>query len=390
MNLGAVILAAGFSSRMGAFKPLLTLGKTTVLEHVAQTFIHAEITPIVVTGYKHAEIEALAQSINIQTLHNPRFEEGMFTSIQTGLDHMANAGYAGVFLLPTDIPLVRSGTLSFMQADFAQNSGSCRLWQPVFNGRRGHPPLLRRDLAQSIAALPPNLNLREALNGVLPEHKREVTVYDRYILRDMDYPGDYVDMLAEYENYDVLYPSEAWALLLKYRGDEPKLLRHSLKVMQVALNLALALKHKGANINVRLVQSSALLHDVGKGRDNHACFAAELLAGLELPRMGYVAGCHSGFLLSQGLCDYLGEDVLAAKVVFIADKFVSGQSGDTLVTVDQRFANASARFGQNPEAARRIERLHNEAKATCAEISALLGRPIEEFVLGGGNGGQDV
>lgn len=382
MKLGAVILAAGFSSRMGAFKPLLALGNTTVLEHVAETFRHAEITPVVVTGYKHEDIETLAAKINVQTLHNPRFEEGMFTSIQTGFGYAANAGFEGVFLLPTDIPLVRSGTIRFMQADFAKHKAACDLWQPVFNKRRGHPPLLKRDLVHSIANLPPNDNLRDALAAVALDRKRAVPVYDRYVLRDMDYPADYVDMLDEYESYDVLYPSEAWALLLRYHGDKPQLLRHSLTVMRVALKLALALEHKGALLNVRLVQSCALLHDIGKGHDEHACFGAELLASLELPRMGYVIGCHSGFGLSQGMCDYLDDDELAAKVVFIADKFVGSNSGDTLVSVAQRFDSARARFGQNPEAARRIEQLYAEAQAVCAEISGLLRRPIEELVFG--------
>ena len=380
-QFGAVILAAGFSSRMGAFKPLLSLGGTTVLEYVVQTMCHAEITPVVVTGHKYAEIEALAQKLKVETVHNPRFEEGMFTSIQSGFAYMAEKTFSGVFLLPIDIPMIRFSTLTFLQAEFMQNSALYDLWQPTFNGRRGHPPLLKTGLVRKIAAMQNDTSLREALATLPPNRKCEVPVCDRYILRDMDYPADYVALLSEFESYDVLYPAEAYALLLKFRGDKPKLLRHSLKVMQVALRLALALKHKHVPINVRLVQSCALLHDIGKGHPDHACFSAELLASMELPRMGYVTGCHSGFTLSQGLCDFLKDDTLAAKVVFIADKFVGSNSGDSLGTVDERFEAARRRFGNDPEAARRIEHLHAEAKAVCAEISALLNQPIEDVVF---------
>lgn len=380
-QLGAVILAAGFSSRMGMFKPLLPLGDSTVLEHVVRTFKHAEITPIVVTGHNHIEIEALTQKLKVETVHNPRFEEGMFTSIQSGFAYMANRDFNGVFLLPTDIPLVRSSTLTFLQADFAENQVLYDLWQPAFKGHRGHPPLLKMGLVQKIAAMQSDSNLREALALLPPNRKREITVCDRYILRDMDYYQDYVTLLEDYQNYDVLYPDEAYALLLKYRGDKPKLLRHSLKVMQVALRLALALERRSVPINVRLVQSCGLLHDIGKGHADHACFSAELLASLELPRMGYVTGCHSGFALSQGLSDFLKDDELAAKVVFIADKFVGSNSGDTLGTVDERFDAARRRFGDNADAARRIANLHAEARAVCAEISALLGQPIEDVVF---------
>lgn len=380
-QFGAVILAAGFSSRMKAFKPLLPLGNITVLEHVLQTMRQAEITPVVATGHNHGEIEALAQKLKAATVHNPLFEHGMFTSIQSGFAYMADMAFGGVFLLPADIPMIRFSTLTFLQADFLQNHALYELWQPTFNGRRGHPPLLKMDLVRKIAALQNDTSLREAL-ATLPENRKcKVSVCDRYILRDMDYPADYAALLAEYANHDVLYPAEAYALLRKFHAAKPKLIRHSLKVMQVALRLALALQRKNVPLNVRLVQSCALLHDIGKGHPDHACFAAELLASLELPRMGYVTGCHSGFALSQGLCDYLKDDTLAAKVVFIADKFVGSNSGDSLGTVDERFEAARKRFDGNPEAARRINHLHNEAKCVCAEISTLLNQPIDDVVF---------
>lgn len=381
MRFGAVILAAGLSSRMRSFKPLLVMGNGTVLEQVVQTFRHAEVTPVVVTGHQHAEVETVARKLNVVTVHNHAYESGMFSSIKSGFVYMADQPYAGVFLLPTDIPLIRYSTLSFMQSDFTNNFRNFDLWHPIFNHKKGHPPLLKMPLVRDISQASADGNLRDILSDLPDERKQLVSVCDKFILQDMDYPADYVDLLDEYDHYDVLAPSEAYALLLKYRGDQPQLIAHSLKVMQVALRLALRLKYKNAGLNVRLVQSCALLHDIGKGFPNHACFSAELLAGLELTRMGYVTGCHSGFALSQGLSAFLGEDELAAKIVYIADKFVSSNSGNHLVTIKERFDSARRRFGDNPEAAANINRYHNEAKRVCAEISRFLGQPIEDVVL---------
>lgn len=378
----AIILAAGLSSRMGAFKPLLPLGDTTVLEHVANTFRRAEITPLVVGGHNFNALKALADKIGVEAEYNPHFEQGMFTSVKAGFARMAGHNYDGVFLLPIDIPLVRLSTLTLLKNDFNANHAAYDVWQPVFRLHNGHPPLLKQNLAQKITALPNHSNLHEVLCGVETGRKRKVNVFDRLILRDMDYKHEYERLKAEYALRDILHPSEAYAMLLQFRGDNPKLVRHSLKVMQVALRLALALKRKNVNINVRLVQSGALLHDIGKGEPEHAYYAAELLRNLDLPRMGRIAGCHSGFALSRGLCQNLGQDALAAKVVFIADKFVGSNSGDTLVTVNERFNNARARFGKNAEALQRINSLHNEARNVCAELSALLGQPIEKAVFG--------
>lgn len=381
--LGAVILAAGLSSRMRSFKPLLTMGEGSVLERIVKIFQHADITPVVVTGHNHTEIEALAQKLKVETVHNPAYEEGMFTSVQRGLGHMANRPCGGVFLLPTDIPLVRFSTLVFMQAEFSQNRDKYDLWYPVYRGRKGHPPLLKIDLVKEIAALPPDNNLRDVLSAVPAARKAHVDVCDKYILRDMDYPAEYVALLDEFDGYDVLSPAEAYVLLKKMRGNDERLIKHSLKVMLVALRIGLALRAKRAKVDLKLIQSSALLHDIGKGQPNHACFAAEILASLELPRMGYVAGCHSGFALSCGLYEFLGKDELSAKVVYIADKYVGSDSGDYLVSLNERFDASMRRFGDNPEAARNIKKYRKEAHSVHDEISGILGKPLEELIFTG-------
>ena len=48
MRTGAVIVAAGMSSRMGEFKPLLQLGGLTFVQRVVSNFQQAKVFPIVV------------------------------------------------------------------------------------------------------------------------------------------------------------------------------------------------------------------------------------------------------------------------------------------------------------------------------------------------------
>lgn len=51
--IAAVILAAGFSSRVGAFKLLLPFGPETALERVIRAFVEAQVSPIVaVEGHR--------------------------------------------------------------------------------------------------------------------------------------------------------------------------------------------------------------------------------------------------------------------------------------------------------------------------------------------------
>ena len=59
MAFGALIPAAGLSSRMGRFKPLLPLGGSTFLDQLLHTMRAAGVGPVViVTGWHAEEIEA--------------------------------------------------------------------------------------------------------------------------------------------------------------------------------------------------------------------------------------------------------------------------------------------------------------------------------------------
>ena len=52
MNIGAVIVAAGRSSRMGDFKPMLNIGSISIAQRIIATFHQADVTKIaMVTGY---------------------------------------------------------------------------------------------------------------------------------------------------------------------------------------------------------------------------------------------------------------------------------------------------------------------------------------------------
>ena len=52
----AVLLAAGYSSRMGEIKPLLPLGKTTVIRRQVEMLQSVADRIIVVTGYRGEEV----------------------------------------------------------------------------------------------------------------------------------------------------------------------------------------------------------------------------------------------------------------------------------------------------------------------------------------------
>lgn len=85
-SLGAILLAAGASTRMGSVKQLLPWNKLTLLEHSIQQLKHAEIdTLVVVLGANDKQIREKVNFDGVDVAVNPDWEKGMATSIATGL-----------------------------------------------------------------------------------------------------------------------------------------------------------------------------------------------------------------------------------------------------------------------------------------------------------------
>ncbi len=144
-QLSAIILAAGLSSRMGELKALLPLGnggnvgERTVLEQCLTLFRQCGVEDLaVVTGHRADEVGTVAALAGARLVHNPDFASGMYSSIRAGVGALPDQ-CSGFFLLPVDLSLVRCGTIRLLTRSFAQ--APARIVYPVFDGRRGHPPL---------------------------------------------------------------------------------------------------------------------------------------------------------------------------------------------------------------------------------------------------------
>src|SRR6266496_4207327 len=117
-TFAALILAAGYSSRMGQFKPRLPLGNCSAVERVIDGFQAAGIRDvIVVTGHRAQELTAVLRSRRVRCVFNAQYHDGMYSSIVTGLRAIP-PGTNACFVLPADVPLVRSSTIEALLAAF--------------------------------------------------------------------------------------------------------------------------------------------------------------------------------------------------------------------------------------------------------------------------------
>jgi molybdenum cofactor cytidylyltransferase len=200
-DLAAIILAAGYSSRMAAFKPLLPLGHSTVIETALSTFLHANINDItVVIGHRADDLKPVLDRSNVRWIYNERYGEGMYSSVISAISELSlRTGVKGVFLLPADMPLVKSLTIEKIMMAYSR-FGS-HIFYPTYLKQRGHPPLITSDLLPGILAW----DGPGGLQSFLERHEVEaceVEVQDKGILMDIDTPEDYSEICRVYEQRD--------------------------------------------------------------------------------------------------------------------------------------------------------------------------------------------
>ena len=182
-RVAAVIPAAGLSSRMGDFKPLLPFGGGTVLSSCAEALraAGAEET-VIVTGKRAADIEAAMPGAHF--VHNPDFAETeMFDSLRLGLAALSET-CEWVLVTPGDVPAVSPETaraILYTEAEAAR---------PLYRGTPGHPLLLRGALIPRLMDYGGEGGLRGALDA-LGVSVLDVETDDRGAVLDADTPEEY-------------------------------------------------------------------------------------------------------------------------------------------------------------------------------------------------------
>ena len=180
---GAIILAAGLSSRMIENKVLLPWRDgQPIVRHVTSKYIQALTGHIVVvTGRDSSQVRAALADLNVTCVHNSEFETGeMLSSVKVGLRALPG-GLDASLIQPADMPCVPVAVIGQLLAEHEVG------WNvaPQYDGRRGHPVLLDRAYWGTMLALPAEAMPRDVIQGAR-ERLRLVDVEDEGVLLDID------------------------------------------------------------------------------------------------------------------------------------------------------------------------------------------------------------
>ncbi|WP_370674591.1 DVU_1551 family NTP transferase [Pleomorphomonas sp. PLEO] len=368
-SIAVVILAAGWSSRMAAFKPLLPFGDDTVLGHVIATITEAAIgKAYVVVGNEAARMVPVVEAHGAVAVFNAAFAEGMMSSIKAGIAALPET-VEGAMILPVDIPLVRAGTLA--QIARSVGEGEAFVLRPTFRGQSGHPPFIRRQLFAEILAAPAEVTLRDILERH-QRHAQSIPVIDSGVLRDMDYSDDYRRLTALLPHRRYPDAAECEAMQDAIGAPEPTR-RHCAAVARLALEIAERLIAKGLSINADAVRAGALLHDIAKGEPDHAVAGGRYVAAFGFAHVAQIVATHMEMTFEPG------QPIDERHLVFLADKLIKGERR---VDLEERFAPALAAFAGDPAALAGAQRRRAAVAAVLSAVEAVVG-PLGHIPVAG-------
>ncbi len=174
-------------------------------------------------------------------------------------------------------------------------------------------------------------------------------------------------------------PSRQKALnLLLKSGCSPKVINHCKAVATVAKQIAGACKKKGRNIDVRLVEIGALLHDIGRSKThsvNHVVAGVEIAESLGLPEpVVSIISRHVGGGITIDEAERLGwptkdymPQTLEEKIVAYADKLIEGLRR---IPIEQTIEKLSWDLGETHPAIDRVKKLHAEISSIIGDLNA--------------------
>lgn len=193
--IGAIILAAGESTRMGTLKQILPWDDKTVIEASVDAACDSPGVDqvVAVLGHEADRIRAVLDKKARPKLHltlNPDYKSGMFSSVKAGISAL-DPRIEAFFIAPADQPEIEPDVYEKIIRIFRDPGQSADIVIPQYQGRGGHPTLFPASLRSEIMSMPYYGN---GLRDVIRKYKDRVirvNIEHSGIICDLDTQEDY-------------------------------------------------------------------------------------------------------------------------------------------------------------------------------------------------------
>lgn len=196
-RVGAIILAAGMSSRMGQPKLLMTLRGKPMFRYPLESAIRNQLDPICLIGGQHIQAFQLeaAELQDVEFIYNPHYEKGMSSTLKEGIKNIKGRSDAA-FIFLADQPFVPDIVIQSM---LEQLHADIRVVRPQYQGIFGHPILIDNSL------------------------------YDEFLLIEGDQGGKEIIKKYKYETRILTFEDSIWGMDIDSEEDYEKGKKYSSK-----------------------------------------------------------------------------------------------------------------------------------------------------------------
>jgi molybdenum cofactor cytidylyltransferase len=163
-NIGAVILAAGPSTRMGTPKQLLQFRGETLVRRAASAAIQAGCRPVVVvTGAHSMATREELRELDVQETENKKWESGMSSSLRVGMQTLVTTAprVSAVVLMLCDQPFVTPEIVAGLIAAHGETGRT--IVASGYGGSYGVPALFSRKYFAELTALEGALGAKQVI-----------------------------------------------------------------------------------------------------------------------------------------------------------------------------------------------------------------------------------
>jgi len=179
-----IILAGGYSSRIGHNKMTLSYQGTPIILHCIHSMMPFVSHIFVISGHYHDELtQLLKDDPKVTIIYNELYHLGMFSSVKKGSLFVTE----DFFIIPGDYPLIMQSTyLALLK---------CKepIAVPVFQNKKGHPIFIKKELIEALRNEPLDSNLKLFRNRF---QFAEIQVDDSGILLDIDTLEDHEHLIT--------------------------------------------------------------------------------------------------------------------------------------------------------------------------------------------------
>jgi len=191
LRLGAVLLAAGCSSRFGGDNKLLAeIDGQPMVRVVAGELLGASCIDevLVVTGHDAPAVEGALDGLNVRFVFNADWRDGMGGSIAVGVSKLATA-LDGAAIMPGDMPFLTASVIERLGAKFQERNGESIVFPATPAGEQRNPAIWPRRFSGSLQGLSGPEGGKSLLLE-LADFCSAVSITDEKVLLDIDAPDD--------------------------------------------------------------------------------------------------------------------------------------------------------------------------------------------------------